>query len=248
MRTNLEPGSRRPGMERSRDRTPFIKRSKGAGSIALLALLVCAIFGVGGAAAGDGSYATHVREARLHAQLVGAALCHRTPQQVLLAVTPTKPATATTPTQPATTTTPTQTDTTTTPTQTDTTTTTTPTQTDTTTTTTPTQTVTTPTDGTAPPIDNGNGATSSSTTHTPGSSGSGSSTVCHGRCSGLGQSQTSGVVPRSLPSSAPPAPSTGTSGTSGLGSVATQLKKIKSSAFTSTSALRNLAKASGHGS
>src|ERR1700733_4856018 len=144
MRTNLEPGSRRPGMERSRDRKPIIKRSKGAGSIALLALLVCAIFGVGGAAAGDGSYATHVREARLHAQLVGAALSHRTPQQVLLAVTPTTPATTTTPVTTTTTaTTPTNTTTATTPTQTDTTTT--PTQTDTTTTPTPTKTTTTTT-------------------------------------------------------------------------------------------------------
>jgi diguanylate cyclase (GGDEF)-like protein len=92
-------------MERSADWTRIIKRSKGAGSIALVVTLVCAIFGVGGAAAGDGSYARHVREARLHARLAGAALAHRSPAQLLLAVTPKTPA-APAPAPAATTTTP----------------------------------------------------------------------------------------------------------------------------------------------
>jgi diguanylate cyclase (GGDEF)-like protein len=90
-------------MERSAEWTRIIKRSKGAGSIALVVMLVCAIFGVGGAAAGDGSYARHVREARLHARLAGAALAHRSPAQLLLAVTPKTPA-APAPTPAATTT------------------------------------------------------------------------------------------------------------------------------------------------
>src|SRR5579859_4602552 len=88
MRTNLEPGSRRPGMERSRMRTPIIKRSKGAGTTALVVTLGCAIFGVGGAAAGNKSYARHVRQARLEARLAGAVLAHRTPEQLVLAMTP----------------------------------------------------------------------------------------------------------------------------------------------------------------
>ena len=81
-------------MERSSDRTRISRRSKGACSIALVVGFGCAVFGVGGAAAGDGSYARHLREARLEAKLAGAALAHRTPEQLLLAVTP-KPHTAT---------------------------------------------------------------------------------------------------------------------------------------------------------
>src|SRR5579862_5608484 len=88
MLTNLEPGSRRPGMERSRNRTPISQRSKGACTIALVVTLGCAIIGVGGAAAGDGKYARHVRLERLHARLIGAALAHRTPEQLVLAVVP----------------------------------------------------------------------------------------------------------------------------------------------------------------
>ena len=75
-------------MERSRNRTPIIQRSKGACSIGLVVALGCAVFGVGGAAAGDGSYARHVREARLEARLAGATLAHRTPEQLVLAITP----------------------------------------------------------------------------------------------------------------------------------------------------------------
>jgi diguanylate cyclase (GGDEF)-like protein len=71
-------------MERSRSRTPIIKRSKGACIAGLVVTLGCAVFGVGGAAAGDGSYAHHVR---LERQL-GAALAHRSPEQLVLAVTP----------------------------------------------------------------------------------------------------------------------------------------------------------------
>ncbi len=254
-------------MERSSDRTRIFTRSKGAFSIALVIGLVCAIFGVGGAAAGDGSYARHLREARLEAKLAGAALAHRTPEQLLLAVTPkptphtaTTPAatpTATTPaptaTTPATTTTPAPTVTTpaaaapTTP----------PSDTppaqagpaqnagatanpptgtgDTLTDTTTTTTTITP--GNADGVDtngnsygygngygkatgngykngygysngnaygngNGNGASAATTGSGTGSFGNGSSTSqCHGRCSGLGQSGTSGVVPSATPSS-----------------------------------------------
>ncbi|MBV8217039.1 MAG: hypothetical protein JO325_01135, partial [Solirubrobacterales bacterium] len=75
-------------MERSRNRTPISQRSKGAGTIALVVALGCAVFGVGGAAAGDGSYSRHMREARLQARLAGAALAHRTPEQLLLAIPP----------------------------------------------------------------------------------------------------------------------------------------------------------------
>ena len=253
-------------MERSSDRTRIFTRRKGAFSIALVIGLVCAIFGVGGAAAGDGSYARHLREARLEAKLAGAALAHRTPEQLLLAVTPkptphtaTTPAaapTATTPaptvTTPATTTTPAPTLTTpaaaapTTP----------PSDTppaqagpaqnagatanpptgtgDTLTDTTTTTTTTTP--GNADGVDtngnsygygngygkatgngykngygysngnaygngNGNGASAATTGSGTGAFGNGSSTSqCHGRCSGLGQSGTSGVVPSATPS------------------------------------------------
>src|ERR1700761_7834024 len=61
MVTNLESGSRRPGMERSRKRTP-IQRTKGACRIGLVRAFGSAIFAVGGAAAGDGTYPRHVRE------------------------------------------------------------------------------------------------------------------------------------------------------------------------------------------
>jgi diguanylate cyclase (GGDEF)-like protein len=72
-------------MERSRrDRTPIFKRSKGACTIGTVVALGCAIFGVGAAAAGDGSYARHLRAERM----LGAALAHRTPEQLVLAVTP----------------------------------------------------------------------------------------------------------------------------------------------------------------
>ncbi len=56
-------------MERSRKRTPIIQRSKGACTIGLVMAIGCAIFGVGGAAAGDGTFARHVAraEARRHA-------------------------------------------------------------------------------------------------------------------------------------------------------------------------------------
>src|SRR5438552_125272 len=86
MVNNLEPG--RPGMERSRKRTPIFKRSKGAATAALAVSLGCAIFGVGGAVAGDGKYAHHVRQAHLEARLAGLALDHRTPEQLVLAITP----------------------------------------------------------------------------------------------------------------------------------------------------------------
>ena len=75
-------------MERSRKRTPIFKRSKGAATTALAVSLGCAIFGVGGAAAGDGKYAHHVRQERLEARLAGLALAHRTPEQLVLAITP----------------------------------------------------------------------------------------------------------------------------------------------------------------
>jgi diguanylate cyclase (GGDEF)-like protein len=270
-------------MERSSDRTRFFRRSKGAASIALVIGLICAVFGVGGAAAGDGSYARHLREARLEAKLAGAALAHRTPEQLLLAVTPkpkaqphaaTTPAVTPTATAPTATTTPAATVTTpaptvTTPAPTVTTpvaaATTTPsntppaqagpaqndgatanlptgtgdTLTDTstndgntgTTATDTTTTGTTTTPGSAYGVDpnansygygdgyskatgngfkngygysngngNGNGASAALTGN--GAFGNGSSTSqCHGRCSGLGQSGTSGVVPSATPSS-----------------------------------------------
>ena len=71
-------------MERSRMRTPILQRSKGACTVGLAILMGCAIFGVGGAAAGDGAYARHARAQRL----AGIALAHRTPEQFLLAMKP----------------------------------------------------------------------------------------------------------------------------------------------------------------
>ncbi|HKO26250.1 MAG TPA: hypothetical protein VJU80_02230, partial [Solirubrobacteraceae bacterium] len=50
----------------------------------LVVTLGCALFGVGGAAAGDHSYAHHVRMERQ----LGAALAHRSPEQLVLAMTP----------------------------------------------------------------------------------------------------------------------------------------------------------------
>ena len=84
-------------MERSRKRTPIIHRSKGACTIGLVLAMGFAVFGVGGAAAGDGTYARHAREQRL----AGIALAHRTAEQLVLAM---KPHTSTTPaTDPVTT-------------------------------------------------------------------------------------------------------------------------------------------------
>jgi diguanylate cyclase (GGDEF)-like protein len=77
-------------MERSRNTMPVIQHSKGAFSVALVVSLCCAFFGVGGAVAGDGKYARHVRHVRLEARLAGAALAHRTPEQLVLAITPKK--------------------------------------------------------------------------------------------------------------------------------------------------------------
>jgi diguanylate cyclase (GGDEF)-like protein len=102
MLINLETGSRRPGMDPSRKRTRVIQRTKGACTTALVVAFGCAIFGVSGAAAGDGSYA---RAQRAQA-LAGAALAQRTPEQVLLAIKPkagSTPASATTITPAATT-------------------------------------------------------------------------------------------------------------------------------------------------
>jgi len=76
-------------MDRSAKRTPMSQRSKGACTIAALAVgFGCAAFGVGGAAGGDRSYAHQVREARLEARLAGIALAHRSPEQVVLAMRP----------------------------------------------------------------------------------------------------------------------------------------------------------------
>ncbi|MGH2881518.1 MAG: hypothetical protein ACRDPA_02240, partial [Solirubrobacteraceae bacterium] len=61
-----------------------MKRSKGACTIGTVVALGCAVFGVGAAAAGDGSYAHHLRAQRM----LGAALAHRSPEQLVLAVTP----------------------------------------------------------------------------------------------------------------------------------------------------------------
>ena len=84
-------------MERSRKRAPIIHRSKGACTIGLVLAMGFAVFGVGGAAAGDGTYARHAREQRL----AGIALAHRTAEQLVLAM---KPHTSTTPaTDPVTT-------------------------------------------------------------------------------------------------------------------------------------------------
>ncbi len=83
-------------MERSRQRMPMSQRSKGACTIAALAVgFGCAVFGVGGADGGTSAYARHVREARLEARLAGAALSHRTPEQLLLAIRPKAHASAT---------------------------------------------------------------------------------------------------------------------------------------------------------
>jgi len=78
-------------------RTRVTKRSKAACAVALSITVGCAIFGVGGAAAGDSTYASHLREARLEARLAGADLAHRTPSQLVLAVTPKTDAASTTP-------------------------------------------------------------------------------------------------------------------------------------------------------
>ena len=76
-------------MERSAIRTPMSQRSKGACTIAALAVgFGCAVFGVGGAAGGDRSYAHQVREASLEARFAGIALAHRSPEQVVLAMRP----------------------------------------------------------------------------------------------------------------------------------------------------------------
>jgi diguanylate cyclase (GGDEF)-like protein len=92
-------------MERSRKRTPIIQRSKGACTMGLALVMAFAIFGVGGAAAGDGTYSRLAREQRL----AGLALAHRTPEQLLLAIKPkssTPPAPAAANIQPAPATTP----------------------------------------------------------------------------------------------------------------------------------------------
>src|ERR1700729_734925 len=89
MHTNLEQGSWRPGMDRSRKRMPMSQRSKGACTIAALAVgFGAAVFGVGGADGGTRAYARHLREARLEARLAGAELSHRSPEQLLLAIRP----------------------------------------------------------------------------------------------------------------------------------------------------------------
>jgi diguanylate cyclase (GGDEF)-like protein len=75
-------------MERSRKRTPMIDRSKGLCAIALAVGFGCAVFGVGGATAGNGAYLRHVREARLESKLAGLALDHRSPEQLVLAIKP----------------------------------------------------------------------------------------------------------------------------------------------------------------
>jgi diguanylate cyclase (GGDEF)-like protein len=224
MVTNLESGSRRPGMERSRKRTPIIHRSKGACTIGLVLAMGFAVFGVGGAAAGDGTYARHAREQRL----AGIALAHRTAEELVLAMKPhtskppatdpvttppapaatapttPAPAPATTPQPAAATTTPT------TPAPTDTTTTTAttpaPTTTDTTTTTAttpaPTDTTTTTTDPTTTdptttdPTTTDPSAIGANPSAQVGSSGSGA--VCYGRCVTSGQT---GAVPSAVPSS-----------------------------------------------
>ena len=88
-------------MERSRKRMPMSQRSKGACTIAALAVgFGCAVFGVGGADGGTRAYARHLREARLEARLAGAELSHRSPEQLLLAIRP-KAHAAATPAAPA---------------------------------------------------------------------------------------------------------------------------------------------------
>jgi len=75
-------------MERSRERTPIFQRSKAACAIALAIGFGCAVFGAGGAAAGNGAYFRHVREAKLQNRLAGLALAHRSPEQLVLAMKP----------------------------------------------------------------------------------------------------------------------------------------------------------------
>ena len=75
-------------MEPSRKRTPMIYRSKAVCAIALAVGFGCAVFGVGGATAGNGTYFRHVRESRLERKLAGLALAHRSPEQLVLAITP----------------------------------------------------------------------------------------------------------------------------------------------------------------
>jgi diguanylate cyclase (GGDEF)-like protein len=83
-------------MERSRKRMPMSQRSKGACTIAALAVgFGCAVFGVGGADGGTRGYARHLREARIEARLAGAELSHRSPEQLLLAIRPKAHAAAT---------------------------------------------------------------------------------------------------------------------------------------------------------
>ncbi len=88
-------------MERSRKRTPMIHRSKAVCAIALAVGFGCAVFGVGGAGAGDGAYVHHLQQVRLE----NLALAHRSPEQVVLAMTPnvSSPAATDTTTTPATT-------------------------------------------------------------------------------------------------------------------------------------------------
>ena len=184
-------------MERSRKRTPMIQRRKGIfATIALAVGFGCAVFGVGGATAGNGAYFRHVRAERMANKLAGLALAHRSPEQLVLAIKPkvkahdaTTPVattealaatttTTTTSTAPATTTTSTTTDTT----PTDTTTTTTPTTTDTTptdttTTTTPTTTDTTPTDTTTTTTPTTTTDTTTTDTTTTGTTTTGTTTT-----------------------------------------------------------------------
>jgi diguanylate cyclase (GGDEF)-like protein len=83
-------------MERSRKGMPMSQRSKGACTIAALAVgFGCAVFGVGGADGGTRAYARHLREARLEARLAGVELSHRSPEQLLLAIRPKAHAAAT---------------------------------------------------------------------------------------------------------------------------------------------------------
>ncbi len=162
-------------MERSRKRTPMIYRSKAVCAIALAVGFGCAVFGVGGAGAGDGAYVHHLQQVRLE----NLALAHRSPEQLVLAMKPklsslaatdttTAPATTTT---AATTTAPATTDTATTA-ATTTSTTPAPTTTDATTTattTTPTTTTTTSTTNTSttPTATTTTGTTTTGTTTTP---------------------------------------------------------------------------------
>jgi diguanylate cyclase (GGDEF)-like protein len=161
-------------MERSRKRTAMIYRSKAVCAIALAVGFGCAVFGVGGAGAGDGAYVHHLQQVRLE----NLALAHRSPEQLVLAMTPNlsspaatdaTPAPAPATTDPASTAAATTTSTAPAPTPTDastttTATTTTPTPTDTTTT--PTDTSTTPTDTTTTPTPTTTDTTSTTDTST----------------------------------------------------------------------------------